>query len=216
MSDVSELTRRIDGALAAVKDKAKQQTQQRLQEFQDRQGMLKEYEAAQVRIVEVVKPRLEALAKRAGDRVKVTPNVSQTRRSAAFEFKSNKALMVLTFSVAPDQQVKHAVVEYDLKVVPVLWRFDSHAEFSTPVDKVDADGLAKWVDDRIMGFVNLFIEVHEGELFDKSQMVEDPVAKISFPKFAAGATLEHGGQTYHFIDEKSRAEFAKHKGIAAG
>ena len=66
-------------------------------------------------IVEIAKPRLEALAKRAGERAKVTPSLSQTRRSATFDFKSPKALMTLTFSVAPDQQVKNAVVEYDLK-----------------------------------------------------------------------------------------------------
>ena len=106
------------------------------------------------------------------------------------------------------------MVEYDLKVVPVLWKFDSHAEFSTPIANLDADGLTKWLDDRILAFVELFIEIHENEIVDKAEMVEDPVAKISFPKFAAGATLEQGGQTYYFIDEKTKAEFAKQKGIA--
>lgn len=214
MSDVNELARRIDEALAGVKGKAQQQAQQRLQEFQARQELLEEYEKAQAKIVETVKPRLEAPAKRAGERVKVTPGVSQTRRAATLEFKSSKGQIVLTFSVAPDQDVKRAVVEQDPKVVPVLWKFDSHAEFGTPIDNVDAAGLAKWVDDRILAFVDLFTQIHEAEPFDKSQVVEDPVAKVSFPKFAAGATLEHGGQTYHFVDDKSKAEFAKQKGIA--
>jgi YHS domain-containing protein len=214
MSDVSELARRIDGALAAVKEKAQQQVQERLQEHQERQGLLKEYEKAQAKIVETAKPRLEALAKRAGERAKVTPAVSQTRRAASFEFKSPKAQIVLTFSVAPDQQVKRAVVESDLKVVPVLWKFDSHSEFSTPIANVDTDGLTKWLDDRILSFVSLFAEIHESEIFDKAEMVEDPVAKISFPKFAAGATLDHGGKTYFFIDEKTKAEFARQKGTA--
>ena len=44
-------------------------------------------------------------------------------------------------------------------------------------------------------------------------MVEDPVAKVSFPKFAAGATLEHGGKTHFFIDDKTKAEFARQNGI---
>lgn len=167
MSDVSELTRRIDAAIGAVKDKARQQTQQRVEEVEQRQLLLAEYDKAQAQIVAAVKPRLEALAQRAGDRVKVTPTVSQTRRSAAFEFRSNRALIVLTFSVGPDQQVKNAVVEYDLKVVPVLWTFDGHSEFSTPIDRVDAAGLTKWVDDRILAFVDLFIQIHESELFTK-------------------------------------------------
>jgi YHS domain-containing protein len=206
---VDQLIARIDGALSAVKDKAKQQQQEHLQDHQQRQGLLKDYEKAQTQIVEIAKPRLEALAKRAGERAKVTPSVSQTRRTASFEFKSAKAFITLTFSVVPDQQVKNVVVESDLKVVPVLWKFDTHSEFRTPIAAVDAAGLTKWLDDRIMSFVELYIQIHEGDVYDKAEMVEDPVAKVKFPKFAAGATLEKGGQTYYFIDETTKAAFAK-------
>jgi YHS domain-containing protein len=209
MSSVDQLVARIDGALSAVKDKAKQQQQGQLQDFQQRQALLKDYEKAQLQIVEIAKPRLEALAKRAGERAKVTPSVSQTRRTAAFEFKSAKAFITLTFSVAPDQAVKTAVVESELKVVPVLWKFDTHSEFRTPISAVDTAGLTKWLDDRIMSFVDLYIQIHEAEVYDKAEMVEDPVAKVKFPKFAAGATLEKGGQTYYFIDETTKAAFAK-------
>jgi hypothetical protein len=96
----------------------------------------------------------------------------------------------------------------------VLWRFDSHSEFSTPIDKSDLAGLTKWLDDRIVGFVELYVQIHEGEFYDKADYVEDPIAKVKFPKFAAGVTLEHGGQTHYFIDENTRAEFARQKGIA--
>jgi len=214
VSDVNELVARIDGALNAVKDKAKAQQQQELKHLQDRQKLAKEYEKVQARIVEVAKPRLEALAKRAGERASVSPSVSETRRSARFEFKSPTALLTLTFSVAPDREIKNAVVECNLQIVPVLWRFDSHAEFSTPIAAPDLAGLAKWLDDRIVGFVELYIQIHEGELYDKAEYVEDPVAKVKFPKFAAGATLEHGGQTHYFIDGNTKAEFAKQKGVA--
>ena len=43
MSDVNELAKRIDAALSGVKEKAQQQTQQRLQEYQQRQELLKEW-----------------------------------------------------------------------------------------------------------------------------------------------------------------------------
>jgi YHS domain-containing protein len=211
MSDINDLMARIDGAFAAVKDKAKQQQQQELQAFQDRQKLLKEYEKAQAQIVEIAKPRLEALAKRAGEKAKVTPFVSQSRRTATFEFRSPRAFITMIFSVTPDQHLKNAVVESELKVVPVLWKFDSHSEFRTPIANVDSAGLTKWLDDRILAFVNLYIEIHESDLFDKSEVVEDPIAKVTFPKFAAGATLEQGGKTYYFIDEKSKAEFEKQK-----
>jgi YHS domain-containing protein len=214
MSDVNELSRRIEGAFSAVKEKAQKEVKQRLQEHQERQELLKEYEKAQARIVEIAKPRLEVLAKRAGDRVKVTPTVMNTRRAAAFDFQSPKARITLTFSVSPDREMKRAVVEYDLKIIPILWKFESHAEFNTPIAGPDAEGLTKWLDERIMTFVDLFIQIHESELFDKAEMVEDPVAKISFPKFAAGASLEQNGKSYFFIDETTKAEFTKQAAIS--
>jgi YHS domain-containing protein len=213
MSDVNDLVARIEGAFSAVKDKAKERQQQELKQFQERQKMFQEYEKTQVKVVEVAKPRLEALAKRAGERVSVTPSVSETRRSARFEFRDQKAHMTLIFSVAPDRDLKQAVVEYDLRIVPVLWKYDSHAQFNVPIGAFDAKGLAKWLDDRIVAFVELYVQIHESEIVDKAEYVEDPIAKVKFPKFAAGATLEHGGQTHFFIDETTRAEFAKQKGI---
>lgn len=214
MSDVNDLVARIEGAFSAVKEKAKLQQQQELQHYQERHKLFQEYEKAQARAVQIARPRLEALAKRAGERVSVTPSVSESRRSAKFEFKSPKAHITMTFAVAPDRDLKHVVVEYDLKIVPVLWRFDSHAEFTSPIAALDEAGLTRWLDDRIVAFVELYVQIHQGEIFEKAEYVEDPVAKVKFPKFAAGASLEQGGQTVYFIDENTKREFAKQKGSA--
>lgn len=214
VSGVSQLVSRIEGAFTAVKDKVKELQQKELQRHQERQKLHEDYAKVQAGLIEIAKPRLEALAKRAGERVSVSPSVSETRRSARFAFKSAKAHIELTFSVAPDPEIRNAVLEYDLRVVPVLWKFESHAEFSTPVGSPDYAAATRWLDDRIVGFVELYILIHEAELYDKAECVEDPVAKVTFPKFAAGATLEHGGKTVYFVDGTTRAEFAKQKGIA--
>jgi len=214
MSDVNDLLNRIDGALATVKEKAQKIQQQELQNYLEREKLLEQYLVVQAKIAEVTKPRLEAFIKRCGERVSVTPSKTETRRSARLEFRSPKAYITLSFSSAPDRDLKNVVVDCDLKIVPVLWKFDSHSEFSTPISNPDCAALAKWLDDRIVGFVELYIHIHEGELYDKAQYVEDPIAKVKFPKFAAGDTLDHGGQTYFFIDDTTKAEFAKQKGIA--
>src|SRR5262249_7752778 len=149
----------------------------------------------------IAKPRLEALAKRAGQRVSVTPSVSEGRRAARLEFKSSGAHITLTYASTPDQELKNAVVQRELRIVPVLWKFEPHAEFSSPITSFDAKGFTKWLDDDIIAFVELYMQIHEGEFYDKAEYVEDPIAKVTFPKFAAGATLAQGGQTYFFIDE---------------
>jgi YHS domain-containing protein len=45
-------------------------------------------------------------------------------------------------------------------------------------------------------------------------MVEDPVAKVRFPKFAAAAKLEQDGKTIYFIDESTLHEFEKRTSAA--
>ena len=46
-------------------------------------------------------------------------------------------------------------------------------------------------------------------------MVEDPVARVRFPRAAAAATLEWQGQTVYFIGEETRREFEKQQGIGS-
>jgi YHS domain-containing protein len=215
MSDINVLVNRIEGAFTAVKEKAREQQQGLLQEHLQRRERLKEYEKAREQIVAIAKPRLEALAKRAGERVSITPYVSETCRSAIFDFRTKRAHITLTVGVAPDQLVQNAIVEFDLRIVPVLWDFNRHEEFRTPISAVDGDGLARWLDDRIVGFVELFIQIHRDELYEKAEYVEDPVAKVKFPRFAAGETLEQDGQTYFFIDGTTKAEFIESKNPAA-
>ena len=214
MSNVDELVARMERAFTSVKEKAKARQQQELQHHQKRQKLFQEYEKVQAHIIEIAKPRLEALAKRSGERVMVTPSVSETRRAIRFEFQSAKAHITLSFSVAPDREIQNAVVDCDLRIVPVLWSFDSHSEFKSPIAAFDSAAFTKWLDDRIIGFIELYIQIHEAEIYEKAEYVEDPIAKVKFPKFAAGATLDHGGQTHFFIDENTKADFARQKGLA--
>ena len=215
MSDSSDLGSRIDGVISATKDKLKTTQQDLLKDYQDRQARLERYAQKLPRILDVARPRLELLAKRFGERAEVTPTVSGNTRSARFVVKSPLAQIVMTVSAFPDRDARNVAVEYDLQLVPVLTQYEAHAAFSTPIDQPDLAGLGKWLDDRLVGFVETFMKLHENEYYTKDQYVEDPVVKVRFPKFAAGATLEHQGQTYFFVDERTKQEFAKQKGIPA-
>ena len=73
-------------------------------------------------------------------------------------------------------------------------KFDSHDEIEIPLDAVDKTALGAWFDDRIVSFVKSYLAIHENQYYLKDQMVEDPVANVKFPKFAAGATLQAKGK----------------------
>lgn len=88
-------------------------------------------------------------------------------------------------------------------------QFESHAELEMPIDAVDRESVARWIDERILSFVQTYVSAHENQYYLKDQMVQDPVSGTKFPKLAAGATLERGGRTYYFVSEATRREFEK-------
>ncbi len=215
MSSIETLVQRIDAEFSALESRIKSQQAEQIQEYEGRKQRLGELEHIFLRLREVWKPRLDALAEKFGDKVKVTPHVTPSTRDATFKFTSNLARIELRFSATTDEDVRHVILNYDLSILPILMNFESHSELSLPLDKVDAQRAGDWIDDRIVAFVKTYLALHENSYYLKDVLVSDPVANVSFPKFAAAAKLDYEGKTYYFIGQETLREFAAQKGIAA-
>ena len=98
MSDVAKLLERIDGTISAARERVRQQQQPLLQEFTQRQQRLQRFEQARDQVRTIARPRLEALARRIGDKVQVTTKVSQSRAAVTLEFKSPEARLCKRYS----------------------------------------------------------------------------------------------------------------------
>lgn len=207
MSTASNLADRIDAEFDAAFQRVEQLKTRKVEEFQSRQQRLEKLDQTLEDLRQIWRPRLDALAKKFGERVKVQPQVEPGRRSAKFKFKSELAAIDLRFAVAPDADVRNLIFTYDVQILPILMKFDSHDEISFPLDAIDKAALGKWFDDRIVDFVRTYLSLHENQYYLKGHMVEDPIAKVQFPKYAAGATLETDGKTVYFIDESTLREF---------
>lgn len=209
MSDLNDLVSRIDAEFVAVDKKIKEFQAQELQDYQGRQQRLELYAKACHQLRETWRPRLEALARKFGDKVQVTPHVTPTAREATFQFRSPLADIVLRFSASIDYEVRNLVLDYDLHILPVLLKFQPHVRAEFPLESIDSDAIARWIDDRIVDFVRTFLELNQNEYYLKGHMVVDPISGTRFPKHAAAASLDCQGTTYYFISEETRSEFAK-------
>lgn len=207
MADISSLVQRIRGEFAASAEKVKQLQQQQTEQHQAREKREARLEEIFGQLADVWRPRLEALAKEFGDRLQVSPTVDRGRRQATFKVKSPVASIELGFTASGNSDVTELVLTYDLDVLPILMEFERHAEVSFPLDQVDPDRIGQWFDDRIVGFVKTYLALHSNQYYLKDQMVEDLIAHVSLPKFAAGATRERGGKTLYFVSEATAAEF---------
>ena len=217
MSDVSVLLERIDAEFSALEDKIKRAQGERLQEHQARQYRLATFKSELETLPDVWKPRLEALIQRFGDHVKVSPRLESTSRAAVLDFESELARIRLRLSATTDHDVRNLILSYDLEILPALMQFDAHQQGQWPIDALDRRAIGDWIDDRIVSFVKTYLSLHENTYYLKEHMVQDPVAGVRFPKYAAAATVEVGGKTYYFIGDETRREFeAKQQDVSSG
>jgi YHS domain-containing protein len=215
MADVSDLLKRIDAEFHSLDGKIEHARAERLQEHREKRKRLAVFEKQMEAVPPVWEPRLKALQQRFGDQIKVTPVLTSTSRQVTLGFQSDLARIRLRFSVSTDRDVRKVILNYDLEIIPIFMQFDAHQEAEWPLDEFDLRRAADWLDDRIVDFVRTYLSLHESEHYLKDHMVEDPVAGVRFPRFAAGTSLQWGGKTYYFIGEETRREFeATHEAAA--
>jgi hypothetical protein len=171
MSDVTNLRQQLDAELAGAKSRA-QQTRREWERFgRDMEERQEKFDALLERLRPIWVPRLELLRDRFTKVAKVEqPEVKRYARSVTFTFTS-KYRVELKFSASPDKDVRNLVLEYDLLVIPILVKYDRHVELEMPIDRVDEEAVARWLDDRIVSFVKTYVALEGDDFFEKNVAV---------------------------------------------
>ena len=215
MPEVKDLASRLDAEFAAAEEKIKQYRAEQVTAVKEKQQRLERLPRVFDELRGVWQPRLELLEKKFGDKIQATPRIVPTSRAVTFDFKSQLAHVVLKFSASTDQDVRKLILTYDLEIIPILMRFKPHDEAEFPLDAIDKQAVAGWLDDRIVDFVRTYMSMGENEYYLRDTMVEDPVAYVRFPMAAAAATLDVRGKKVYFISDDTRREFEKSQSAAA-
>ena len=104
---------------------------------QAREGRQEVLDKALEKLRDVWRPRLESFATEFCDLVMTSPTVSPGRRSATFAVKSPLASIQMTFTAAANSDVTELVLTYDLQILPILMKFERHAELAAGYGRVD-------------------------------------------------------------------------------
>lgn len=215
MPDINSLASRIEAEFSTAEEKIKRFQVEQVEKHKQRQTRLEQLSRVFDQLRDIWKPRLELLVNKFADRIRSTPRIVPLTREVTFDFQSHLARVCLKFSAFTDQDIQRVILSYDLSIIPVLMRFNPHAEVEFPLNAVDKEAAAKWIDDRIVEFVQTYFALGENDIYLKDFIVEDPVAHVRFPKIAAATTLEWQGQKFYFIGEETRREFEKQQGIGS-
>lgn len=207
MESTQALSQRIDAALLSMDEKRRQFQDTETRKYEEWKQRRTKLNATFDSLRHLVESRLELLMTKFGDRLTVTPNVTQSTRELVLDVHTEVARIRLRFQGTTDHDIRKFILNYDLEIVPILMQFDSHSSLELPLDAVDSELASRWIDERIMSFVQTYVALHENQYYLRDQMVTDAVSGTNFPKLAAGAQLEHGGLTYYFVSEATRREF---------
>jgi YHS domain-containing protein len=214
MSDTDSLMKRMKAELDAGSRRVEALQQQSAQQMKDRETKVSQFGKACEALQKVWKPRLEAFASTFGEKVKVTPSVTPAQRDATMVFTTGLASVTLRLCASAAIESGKLVLDYELSIIPMLMSYERHARLEVPLDKVDAAAVGSWIDDRLIDFLKTYNAMHENEFYLKGSMVEDPVARVRFPKHAAACSVERGGKTTYFVSIDSMREFEKREAAA--
>jgi YHS domain-containing protein len=213
MTGVDTLIRQIDQELATEVNRQKAAWSEITRTNRERGPRLQRYEGVAKHVIDLLKPRVAAFIERFKSVVKAEPSVREHTRAMSLTFAATVARVGLLFEVFPDQDVNHVRLESTLQIIPVWVPYDKQSIIEFPLDAVQDDAVVQWFDERIVAFVKAYVALlkQDAGLREslKDQFVEDPVAKIRFPKYLASSTLERDGRTYYFVDDETRREFEK-------
>jgi len=216
MFDVGNLAKRIKLEFSSAAERDKELLGGQVQVAAEQRNRLEQLGKVVDELREVWKPRLELLVKEFGNRVKATVHVVPSMRDATFYFQSSLAHVRLRFTALTDRDFQRLILSYLLEITPAVIHYRPYAHVEFPLNAVDKEAAAKWIDDRIVDFVKTYLSMGETDLYPKDQIVEDPVARVRFPRFAAAATLERKGEKFYFISEETRRKFEAEQQAGAG
>ncbi len=119
------------------------------------------------------------------------------------------ARTTLRMSLAHDQEIKKLLVHYDLEILPIFIQYNKHAQLEIPLDSIDDQKIASWVEDRLLEFTKTYLELEFADQYQKANVVTEPVAGLRVSKLICEADCEYQGHRYYFLTKENKEQFLK-------
>jgi YHS domain-containing protein len=208
MPTTDALKTRLDAEFAAAQEQVRREGEESARANEAARQRFDTFARVRDKVRELAEPRLEQLRERFPDG-KMNPVRSSQGGSVTLHLETGRARMTLSFNLSHDGAVTKVFLDYDLEVIPVFVAFDPHDRLEIALEAPDYEQIARWMDDRVVAFAHTYLAVQFTKQYEGENIVDDPVARLSFPKVLAQSSLEYQGKTYHFVSAQTRQAFEK-------
>lgn len=215
MESAESLDQRLAAEVAAVKSKVRSIQEEAKQAYEQRRIRFRKFLKVARSIRRLIQQKLVVLSHRIPMEARPAIMHSDHHYNATVTCRvpSEFAQVKMSYALSHDTSVENATLEYLLDILPVYLQFKPREQLVVPIDSYDAQKVSQWLDDRIVDFAKVYLQIPLTEPYQREHMVLDPIARINFPKNFARMTLKYDGKTYYFISDETCWEFERKHGI---
>ena len=214
MANLSDLEQRIREKLTRSEEQRLLRRSHLREHMTELDQRLHRFTAVADRLIAlIIRPRLEQLAKSFAE---LNPaKWVCTRHTCQLRFEHTPrfpATATVELGVSRDGEANTVSVQWCESLVPLFFPVQGGDQLVLPLDSVDVDRTAAWVDAKLLAFVDDYLRVETTDPYQAENVVTDPVCCMSLNKLHAGAASEYEGVKYYFCVEECRKKFAEDPG----
>lgn len=210
MNEPQDFAERLQAEVEASEQRIQKLRKEKMQDFEVLKIRHEKSDRESQRIIEeIILPRMQQLVSVFGkteflerDSRDLTTLVLKLPHTARFPARTT-----LRMSLAHDQEIKKLLVHYDLEILPIFIQYNKHAQLEVPLDSIDDQTIASWVEDRLLEFTKTYLELEFADQYQKANLVTEPVAGLRVSKLICEADCEYQGHRYYFLTNENKEQF---------
>jgi YHS domain-containing protein len=159
---------------------------------------------------DVIRPRMERLQTLFNNARMSEARCSRHTCCCQFEHTTRfPATANLEMGVTRDGEIKTVTLQYQLEILPVFFPVEGRDELTMPLDQVDEEKAAAWIEAKILHFVDTYLRLETSDHYQQDNIATDPVCGMRVNKAFAPAQMTYHGQTYYFCIPECQVRFAE-------
>lgn len=206
MVDVDNLRSRIQMMLSSRRTRRAEKQQEVEDSMQARGGRQDRFLEVAAKIFEsIVEPRLKLLEEQLKDAS--YQRSSETRGIVTLNRERHYAATAsLEMEIQCDQEMRNLLVNYHLRIIPVLMEYRGQDSLVLPLEAVDDTRVASFVEEKLVECVQSYLQLQDIPAYRKSTYMRDPVCGMVIQSDVP-ISVVHDGKTYFFCSEVCRSRF---------
>lgn len=213
MAEINEFSGKIQGRI----DRHRQELAQKQQQLNGEMKHLLERRdnfngIARNILSSIIYPRMSELA-RHFDNAKLTDVDKITDFHCLCEFTHTyrfPALTRLDIHISPSGNYEKLDIGYDLAILPVLIEYQKHDEQSFSLGSPACEEeMSRWVEEKMLDFLDTYLQLETHPMYQKENVVTDPVCGMRIPIAEAAGKIERDGRTIFFCSDICKDAYLK-------